>query len=72
MSSILNSLSATQLKHAVAIKEQIENLEKELACICGAAPTIVPGAAAKKRTLSPVVKAKIVAAQKERWAQRKA
>ena len=73
MSSILSSLSATQLKRAVAIKEEIEQLEAELSGIAGEPPkaisTVAPIFAPKKRTMSAAAKAKISAAQKARWAK---
>jgi hypothetical protein len=64
----LFDLTITQLKRAAAIKEQIEDLNKELHSILsvsaksGAAPK-------KKRTMSASVKRKIAAAQKARWAK---
>lgn len=69
MSSLLSSLSAAQLKRAVAIKEAIEKLETELAGIVGATPTAVPSSGPKKRTVSAAAKAKMSAAQKARWAK---
>ena len=73
MSSMINNLSAAQLKRAVAIKEQIEKLETELSSIQGesgkSAPSAVPVVATKKRTMSAAAKAKISAAQKARWAK---
>jgi hypothetical protein len=63
----LFDLTITQLKRATAIKEQIEELNKELRAILGA--SALPGAAAKnKRTMSASVKRKIAATQKARWA----
>jgi len=72
MLSILNSLSATQLKRAVAIKEQIEKLETELASICVATPAVVPDSAPKKRRMSAARKAQLAAARKARWAKKRA
>ena len=73
MSSILNSLSAAQLKRAIAIKEQIEQLETQLSGILGKSPKTAPIAAPivgpKKRTMSAAAKAKISAAQKARWSK---
>jgi hypothetical protein len=73
MSSILSDLSVAQLKRAVAIKEQIEELETELSSILeespNAAPSAAPIEAPKKRTMSPAARAKISAAQKARWAK---
>jgi len=74
------TLSVDQLKRAVAIAEQIQQLETELASVLGgsfpsaaakSAPAAVK-AGKKKRTMSPEARAKIVAAQKARWAKIKA
>jgi aminopeptidase N len=63
----LFDLSITQLKRAAAIKEQIEDLNKDLRSILGASAK--SGAAPKKkRAMSASVKKKIAAAQKARWA----
>ncbi len=64
----LHDLTVNQLKRAAAIKQQIENLNKELCTILGA--PIRSGAGPKKnRTMSASVKKKIAAAQKARWAK---
>ncbi|MEZ0254473.1 MAG: hypothetical protein ACAI37_04305 [Chthoniobacter sp.] len=72
--------SIDQLKRAIAISEQIQNLEAELASILGAsskasAPAKVAAVAAKpgrrKRGLSAEGRARIAAAQKARWAKTK-
>jgi len=63
----ISTLSLNQLKHAVAIKEQIEALESELAGLLGAPK---PAAAATgKRTLSAATRAKMAAAHQARWAK---
>jgi len=63
----LFDLTITQLKRAAAIKERIEDLNRELRSILGASAK--SGAAPKKkRTMSASVKRKIAAAQKARWA----
>jgi len=63
----LFDLTITQLKRAAAIKEQIENLNKELRAILGA--PAIPGAAPKRNgPMSAAVKRKIAATQKARWA----
>jgi hypothetical protein len=70
-----------QLKRAIEIREQIDRLEKELAEILGGAA--VPESAspvgkrakvkkARKRYLSPEARARIAAAQRERWQRQKA
>jgi hypothetical protein len=62
----LFDLTINQLKRAAAIKEQIEDLNKELRSILGASAK--SGAARKKnRTMSAAAKKKIAAAQKARW-----
>jgi hypothetical protein len=73
MSSILNNLSAAQLRRAITIKEQIDELETQLSRILGepakAAPVAAPNSATKKRTMSPAARDKMSAAQKARWAK---
>jgi hypothetical protein len=67
-------LSLEALKEAVAIREQIDQLETRLAALLGgsAAPAM---AATKtgggKRTMSPEGRARISAAAKARWAARR-
>ena len=71
----LLSLTATQLKHAAAIKEKITSLEKELVAILGGAPAAKAPAAEpvkKKRKMSAAGRARVSAAQKARWAKIKA
>ena len=64
----LLDLTVNQLKRAAAIKEQIENLNKELRAILGA-PAMSAAAPKKVRTMSASVKRKIAVAQKARWAR---
>jgi hypothetical protein len=75
MSSI-NQLTASQLRKAAALKDTIAKLEKELAGILGATAPIAKTAAAKptkkKGKMSAAGRARIVAAQKARWAKIKA
>ena len=76
-----NTPSIDQLKRAVAISEQIQKLETELATIFGksakvSAPAAMAAVAAKpgrkaRRGLSAEGRARIAAAQKARWAKRK-
>jgi hypothetical protein len=61
----LFDLTINQLKRATAIKEQIEDLNRELRSILGAS---AKSGAAPKRSMSASVKKKIAAAQKARWA----
>src|ERR1051325_10739619 len=61
-------LTVNQLKRAAAIKERIEDLNKELRNILGVSAN--PGATPQtKRTMSAAVKHKIAAAQRARWAK---
>jgi len=64
------NLSLKQLKQAVAIRERIESLERELGRIVGGE---APRAAAprKKRRVSEAARAKMSASMKARWATRK-
>jgi hypothetical protein len=75
----LTTLTVAQLKEAIAIKEKIEALDQELASILGtAAETAMPvlempvaTPKRKKRKMSAATKAKMAAAQKQRWAKTK-
>ena len=64
----LLSLTATQLRRAAGLKEQIDALNKELASIL-AAPASVSAKAPKKGKMSAAGRARIAAAQKARWAK---
>jgi hypothetical protein len=70
----LSDLSAAQLRHAADLKEQLQNLQAELATVLGA-PALpqAPAAAPKKqRRISAAGLANIRAAQRARWAKAKA
>jgi hypothetical protein len=73
MSDILASLTTSQLRQAIQLKEQIEALEKQLATIAdgadGASPFVKAKLAVKKRVMSAAGRAKISAAAKKRWAK---
>ncbi len=72
MSSILN-LSPKQLRQAAVLKEKLAVLQKQLEQLTGESgrgSIAAPGR--KKRKLSAAARAKIVAAQKRRWAKFKA
>lgn len=72
MSSI-NQLTPAQLRKAASLKEKIAGLEKQLAAIMGApAPSAPAKAPRKKSKMSAAGRARIVAAQKLRWAKIKA
>ncbi len=73
MDNILTRFSAAQLKNATAIKERIEQLEKDLAGILGIPePLTVGGVIRRRRKMSAAARAKISAAAKARWAKIKA
>ena len=67
MSNPLSALTVAQLKKAVAIKQKLETLEKELASILG-----TPAAKPARKKISAAGIARIRAAQKARWAKIKA
>jgi hypothetical protein len=64
----LLDLTVKQLKRAAAIKEQIEDLNRELGTILGA-PARSGAASKSKRTMSASAKKRIAAAQRARWAK---
>jgi len=65
----LSNLSLQQLKQAIAIRGEIEDLQKELDRIVGDQPsTPKPKASRKRRKLSAAARAKISAAASARWA----
>ncbi|MEI2726796.1 MAG: hypothetical protein V9H26_25815 [Verrucomicrobiota bacterium] len=69
----ISELSASQLRQAAAIKDQMARLQQQLTRILGAAtpaPTHAEGRK-KKRTMSAAARALISAAQTKRWAARK-
>ena len=70
MSSIIQ-LSPKQLRQAAALKEKIVGLQKQLEQLSGSSAVSggAPAHLRKKRKLSPAARAKIVAAQKARWAK---
>jgi hypothetical protein len=65
----LKNLSAKQLRNAAALRARIDKLEAQLAALLGgsAAP-----AAGRRRRFSAATRAKMAAAQRARWAKRKA
>ncbi len=69
----LHNLTVAELRKVVAIKEQIEELQRELDSVAGA-ETGVPEPAAngrrkKRRHMSASARARIGAAQRARWAK---
>jgi 3-methyladenine DNA glycosylase Tag len=78
MTSSLINLSAQQLRKAASIQEKIEELQKQIESILGAAP-VTPKAASlakapakPKRKLSAAARAAMSKRLKARWAKRKA
>ena len=68
--SILN-LTSNELRRAAQLKDQVEELQNELAKLIGGG-SITPAKTAKpKRTMSRAARAKIAAAQRARWAKQK-
>jgi DNA polymerase/3'-5' exonuclease PolX len=66
----LRDLSVAQLKKAAAIKERIEDLEKELTGLLGIPEALtLGGAVRRRRKMSAAARAKISAATKARWAK---
>ena len=70
----ITSLSVQQLRQAANLKEQIAGLEKQLSQLLGATIQTAPATAKapKKSGMSAAGKARIIAAQKARWAKIKA
>ncbi len=66
----ISSLTTDQLRRVLAIKEQIERLNSELALIAGGAELPSP-TKAKSGGMSAGGKARIAAAQRARWAKMK-
>lgn len=68
----LSNISVDQLKRAVAVREQIEELERELSQILGESSSSPVNGHRGRRTMSASARAKIAAAQRARWAKQKA
>jgi hypothetical protein len=75
MTNTLSNISTAQLRQAVEIREQIDRLEAELVTILngetpspGRTPSIPVQRTGKKAGMSAEGRARIVAAQKARWA----
>jgi hypothetical protein len=71
-SNLLTTLSVKNLKQAVAIRERIDSLQRDLDGITGAqaAPEENGAPRRKKRRMSAAARARISAAAKARWAKR--
>ncbi len=70
--NLLTTLSVKNLKQAVAIRERIDGLQRELDRITNvrAAPVTNGGSRRKKRRMSAAARARISAAMKSRWAKK--
>ncbi len=69
MNNSLQTLTSTQLKRALTLRERIDRLESELASIIGATAAAPAGKAPKKRRMSAAGRAAISRAAKARWAK---
>jgi len=70
MAISLRDLTVAQLKKATAIKERMEQLERELTAILGIPePLTVGGIVRRRKKMSAAARAKISAAAKARWAK---
>jgi DNA polymerase/3'-5' exonuclease PolX len=70
MAISLRDVTVRQLKKAAAIKERIEQLERDLTGILGIPePMTVGGVIRRRRKMSAAARAKISAAAKARWAK---
>ena len=66
-------MTAAQLKKATAIKERMEQLERELTGILGIPePLTIGGIVRRRRKMSAAIRAKMAVAAKARWAKIKA
>ena len=69
----LSSLTVSQLKQALQLKEQITRLETELNRLSNTTPRAAAKMALRPRTtITPEGRARIVAAQRRRWARERA
>jgi DNA polymerase/3'-5' exonuclease PolX len=70
MLNSLTKLSVAQLKKALAIKQRIERLEKDLTDIMGIPESMTVGGTVRRhKKMSAAARAKISAAAKKRWAR---
>jgi DNA polymerase/3'-5' exonuclease PolX len=70
MNNPLARFTGAQLKKAAAIKERIEQLERELTGMLGIPEALtVGGVVRRRRKMSAAARAKISAAAKARWAK---
>jgi hypothetical protein len=66
--SAIAQLTPVQLRRAAVLKEKIATLQNQLEALLGGSGNSA-AAPQKKRVLSPAARARIVAAQKARWAK---
>jgi hypothetical protein len=66
--NLLSALTAKQLRRAADLQDKIADLQKELAGYLGGSVSSTP-ATGKKRRMSAAGRARIIAAQKARWAK---
>jgi hypothetical protein len=67
--NVLSGITAGQLRRAITIKERIETLEGELNQLLGSLGSESNGPRVRRRGMSAAGKARIIAAQKARWAK---
>jgi hypothetical protein len=68
--NILSRISSAHLRRAAAIREQIEQKERELTSLLGIPEALTVGAMARRhRGMSAATRAKLSAAAKSRWAK---
>jgi hypothetical protein len=70
--NVLTSLSAQQLRHAADLQEKIARLQDELASYLGTPVKSSATTTRRKSRMSAAGRARIIAAQKKRWAKVKA
>ena len=70
--NLFANLTVSQLKRAVAIKERIEELERELQSVVGRGAGSSFAGRRKRRKMSAAARAKIAAAARARWARYRA
>ncbi len=72
-SNLLTTLSVKDLKQAVAIRERIDGLQRDLDRITGAQVALVRNGASRRKQgkMSAAARARISAAMKARWAKRR-
>jgi hypothetical protein len=64
-------ISLDSLEEALSIRRQMDTLEKRLSTLLGSLPSTANLTHRGKRRMSPQARAKIAAAMRARWAQRK-